>query len=62
MFAGSVVVTRQRPEHSGRPGNVRCHLREGERVSSSGRLGTRCASTGSWAPIRATRQGGVGVC
>jgi hypothetical protein len=42
---------------------VRCRarVREGERVSSPGRFGTRCASMGSWAPVRATRQGSVGV-
>jgi hypothetical protein len=61
MFAVSVVVTRQRREHSGYPGNVPYYVREGERGSGSGRVGTRCASKGQWAPVRATRQGGVGV-
>jgi hypothetical protein len=54
MFAGSVVVTRLRCEHSGRPGNVPCHVREGERGAGVGWLGTRCSSTGSWMLIGAT--------
>jgi hypothetical protein len=42
---------------------VRCHarVREGVVVLVAARLGTRCASTGSWAPVRVTRQGDIGV-
>jgi hypothetical protein len=61
MFASSVVITRQHCEHSGRPGNMPYHVREGERGSGSGRLGTRYASKGQRASVRVTRQGGVGV-
>jgi hypothetical protein len=53
----SVVIEWPRREQSGCPGNVPCLAREGERVSFSGRLGTRCAST-RW-PARSGRRGGA---
>jgi hypothetical protein len=43
------------------PVRCRARVREGVVVLGAAQLGARCASTGSRAPVRVTRQGDVGV-